>query len=105
MGAPCLKNQYAMFKKLVCQWVKENEFKTEYYVSKCTFESTCPLVHVCLYCAKQCCMLHQDRVVVGIEGVCSLCACVLGMAQAKANKGYILQKFCLSKFLEADKTV
>ena len=25
MGAPCLKNQYAMFKKLVCQWVKQLE--------------------------------------------------------------------------------
>jgi len=25
MGAPCLKNGYAMFKKLVCQWVNCSE--------------------------------------------------------------------------------
>ena len=29
MGAPCLKNQYAMFKKLVCQWVKATDTDTE----------------------------------------------------------------------------
>jgi hypothetical protein len=74
---------------------KENEFKADYYVSKCTFESTCLVVRGGVHLVRRCCVLDPYHVVVGIDGVCLLCASILGMYAIGKGK----QRICFASVL------